>query len=62
MALMREDSSEREDAVDALGESRHLEAVSPLSMALEDADVRGGKSLFLTNQRLTKEIRPKPDY
>jgi len=37
-ALTSEDSSEREDAVDALGESRRLEAVSPLSMALEDAD------------------------
>ena len=37
-ALTSEDSSEREDAVHALGESRRLEAVSPLSMALEDAD------------------------
>ena len=37
-ALTSEDSSEREDAVDALGENRRLEAVSPLSMALEDPD------------------------
>ncbi len=38
MALMSEDSSEREDAVHALGESRRPEAVEPLSLALEDAD------------------------
>ena len=38
MALMREDSSEREDAVDALGESKRPEAIELLSLALEDAD------------------------
>ncbi len=38
MALMREDSSEREDAVDALGESRRPEAVELLRLALKDAD------------------------
>ena len=35
---MSADSSEREDAVDALGESRCLEAVPLLRLALEDAD------------------------
>ena len=38
MALMREDSSEREDAVDALGESWRPEAVELLRLALEDPD------------------------
>ena len=37
-ALISGDSSEREDAVDALGESGRPEAVELLSMALEDAD------------------------
>ena len=40
MALMSEDSSERVDAVDALGESKRLEAVPLLRLALEDEDVR----------------------
>jgi len=35
---MSEDSSEREDAVHALGETRRPEAVELLSMALQDAD------------------------
>ena len=38
VALMREDSSQREDAVDALGESKRVEAVPVLRLALEDAD------------------------
>jgi HEAT repeat protein len=38
VALMSGDSSEREDAVDALGESRRLEAVPLLRLALKDAD------------------------
>ncbi len=37
-ALMSGDSSEREDAVDALGESRRPEAVELLRLALKDAD------------------------
>ena len=35
---MREDSSERDDAVDALGESKRPEAIELLSLALKDAD------------------------
>ncbi len=38
VALMSEDSSEREDAVDALGESGRPEAVEFLRLALEDRD------------------------
>ncbi len=38
VALMSEDSSEREDAVDALGESWRPEAIEPLRLALEDPD------------------------
>ena len=38
MALMSEESSEREDAVHALGESRRLEALSLLRLALKDVD------------------------
>ncbi len=38
MALMSGYSSEREGAVDALGESQRPEAVPPLRLALEDAD------------------------
>ena len=38
VALMSGDSSEREDAVDALGESQRLEAVAVLRLALEDVD------------------------
>jgi hypothetical protein len=37
-ALTSGDSSEREDAVDALGESKRLEAVPLLRLALKDAD------------------------
>ena len=37
-ALTSEDSSEREDVVDALGESRRPRAVELLRLALEDAD------------------------
>ena len=35
---MSEDSLEREDAVDALGESKRPEAIELLRLALEDAD------------------------
>ena len=38
VALMSEDSSAREDAVDALGESGRPEAIEFLSLALEDED------------------------
>ena len=38
VALMSGDSSEREDAVDALGESKRLKAVPVLRLALEDVD------------------------
>jgi len=37
-ALMSEDSWEREEAAEALGESRRAEALRPLRMALEDID------------------------
>ena len=50
-ALTSEDSSEREDAVHALGESRRPEAVEPLSLALqdEDEDVREAAVAALAN-------------
>ena len=50
-ALTSEDSSEREDAVDALGESRRPEAVEPLSLPLqdEDEDVREAAVAALAN-------------
>jgi len=38
VALMSEDSWEREEAAEALGESRRSEAVGPLRLALNDAD------------------------
>lgn len=38
VALMSEDSWEREEAAEALGESRRAEAIGPLRMALEDID------------------------
>ena len=38
VALMSEDSWEREEAAEALGESRRAEALRPLRMALEDID------------------------
>jgi hypothetical protein len=41
---MSGDSSEREDAVDALGESKRLDAVPLLGLALEDEDVRAHSS------------------
>jgi len=43
-ALASGDSSEREDAVDALGESKRLDAVPLLGLALEDEDVRARSS------------------
>jgi len=51
VALMREDSSERENAVHALGESKRLEAVELLTLALKDADedVRAAAVAALAN-------------
>ena len=42
VALQSPDPEEREDAVETLGESRHPDAIAPLSLALadEDTDVR----------------------
>jgi len=51
VALTSEDPGEREDAVDALGESGRPEAVAPLRLALadEDEDVREAAIAALTN-------------
>ena len=57
MALMREDSSEREDAVDALGASSRPEAVELLRLALEDADEDGRESHGVIGHKGTRNIK-----